>query len=63
MFSLITIVFFLPFTVIITFYSCLLGNVKRFYRQIGIRDSQHKSNIHNIAQMVILVLVTTIICW
>ena len=63
MFSLITLVFFFPFTVIITFYSCLLGNVKRFYRQIGIRDGQHKTNIHNIAKMVILVLVTTIICW
>ena len=53
----------LPFTVIIIFYSCLLGNVKRFYKKIGISDGHHKSNIRNIAKMIILVLVTTIACW
>ena len=63
MFTLISLVFFLPFTVIIIFYSCLLGNVKRFYKKIGISDGHHKSNIRNIAKMIILVLVTTIACW
>ena len=61
--TFISLVFFFPFSGVILFYSCLLLNMKRFYKKIGLMDRTHRTNVRNIAKMVILVLSTTVICW
>ena len=62
-FSLLSIMFIIPFTGLLIFYSGILIKMRRLAAKIGVVDAVHRENMSNIAKMVILVILTTTFCW
>ena len=62
-FSTLAIVFIVPFTGLVIFYTGIIIRIARVAREIGIQDAVHNHNVSNVAKMVFVVIITTLICW
>ena len=62
-FSMLAVVFLIPFTGLLLFYTRILVKIRQIMGELAYHDQPHSKTLHNVTVMIITVLFTTMICW
>jgi len=62
-FTMLAVVFVVPFTGLLLFYTRILVRIKQIEGQLTIHGKSRNRTMHNVTVMVMTVLVTTMVCW